>query len=500
MRRYLGVLAMTAVAMAALGSAACGADDENNPTFKVVLHPAPAPRPALKYQLLPPLVDCHPGNAATQYLKAPHEYSTMYGDDKLCDTLDKLRAMPLPELRKQPVKEVNCPLTRPVGSVPNDILEQLDMGARCESCDWALPIHECDYDSIVLAEVQDSRLATRILAVRARLQIADGRFDEALRTLQTGYALGRHVADGPFVIQSLIGASIAGAMSDQVETWIQQPGAPNLYWALESLPRPMIDCRLALEAETEKAYLGHPELRDLENKRYSPEQWQELLERTVDRWQMLTDMETTKWPSKEPNQERNKEEHKRMLQAFLDKYIEAKKALAARGRPAAEVDAMPHAQVVLVYMMQTYDERRDELFKWLARPYAEARAKLEQTQKQLGDGASSGNELFASLAGYAMRLVAVKRASGRVDRGIAGLQILEAIRMYAAAHDGKLPETLKDITDVPIPIDPLSGEPFSYRREGSMAMLESAPAEASRMIPMHTLRYEIRMEPAESRP
>ena len=45
----------------------------------------------------------------------------------------------------------------------------------------------------------------------------------------------------------------------------------------------------------------------------------------------------------------------------------------------------------------------------------------------------------------------------RFERDIAMLRCLEAIRMYAAEHGGKLPRSLEDISSVPVPIDPLHG-------------------------------------------
>ena len=43
---------------------------------------------------------------------------------------------------------------------------------------------------------------------------------------------------------------IANLMTDQLETLLQQPGAPNLYWSLTVLPEPFADLRPALYEET----------------------------------------------------------------------------------------------------------------------------------------------------------------------------------------------------------------------------------------------------------
>ncbi|MHC4228268.1 MAG: hypothetical protein ACYSW0_12655, partial [Planctomycetota bacterium] len=52
----------------------------------------------------------------------------------------------------------------------------------------------------------------------------------------------------------------------------------------------------------------------------------------------------------------------------------------------------------------------------------------------------------------------------RADTRLNVLQCLEAIRDYAATHDGRLPEQLSDISEVDVPKDVLSGKAFEYRR------------------------------------
>jgi hypothetical protein len=61
----------------------------------------------------------------------------------------------------------------------------------------------------------------------------------------------------------------------------------------------------------------------------------------------------------------------------------------------------------------------------------------------------------------------------RFEANLAALQCVEAIRSYAAAHGGKLPEVLTDITEVSVPRDPTNDEPFGYVLTGSTATLES---------------------------
>jgi hypothetical protein len=68
----------------------------------------------------------------------------------------------------------------------------------------------------------------------------------------------------------------------------------------------------------------------------------------------------------------------------------------------------------------------------------------------------------------------VKRAQARLDQRIALLRCVEALRIYAAEQDGKLPAKLDDIP-LPLPVDPATGKPFAYKVEGKTAHLHGEP-------------------------
>jgi hypothetical protein len=480
MNRHLGTLVLIGAAIAA---ATARAEDSGKPPTKIILQPASEPRAALKYQLLPPLLDRRPGNAAIQYLKVPHEQTRLFSDNAFWDTIEKWSEMPLPELRKEVGGEGKKYAW--IAS-QSSIIEMLDRGARCDSCDWDIPIREHEFYTILLPDVQASRSSGRILAARARLQIAEGRYADAIHTLQTGYALGRHVAQGPTLINGLVGVTIAGMMSNQVETLIQQPDAPNLYWALSSLPRPLIDFRPGYDAEFASIYLSYPELRDLEKKDYPPEQWRRLLQKTV--------ADLTKFMRLEVLSPQSDARSLLLVPSMLEGYPRAKRFLIAEGRPAAEVEAMSAAQVILIYTMQTYDELRDDTFKWFSLPYPEARQGMGRSEKKLKESIASGREIIPIATYFLPAVYNVKNAETRMTQKIAALDVLEALRLYAADHDGKLPESLKDITEVPIPLDPFRGEPFIYERHGNSAKLESP------FPSIEPLHYEIQMIHEGSKP
>src|SRR5262249_35100520 len=61
----------------------------------------------------------------------------------------------------------------------------------------------------------------------------------------------------------------------------------------------------------------------------------------------------------------------------------------------------------------------------------------------------------------------------RLERQFAVLRLIEAIRLYAANHEGKLPPSLTDIKDVPVPVCPVTGKSFEYRLEDDHAFLSA---------------------------
>jgi hypothetical protein len=54
--------------------------EEEKKTVQIVLYPAPEPRPALKYQLLPPFLERRPGNAAVWWNGIPAEKEALFAE------------------------------------------------------------------------------------------------------------------------------------------------------------------------------------------------------------------------------------------------------------------------------------------------------------------------------------------------------------------------------------------------------------------------------------
>ena len=109
----------------------------------ITLHPMPLPQPALQYQLLPPLLDRRPGNAAVWWNRIPADRGTLFNDFyKRGGTWDKIgqwMEIPLGDPReKRSARKIRRFATGLAATA--DTFATWPCAARFESCDWQLPI------------------------------------------------------------------------------------------------------------------------------------------------------------------------------------------------------------------------------------------------------------------------------------------------------------------------------------------------------------------------
>jgi hypothetical protein len=77
----------------------------------------------------------------------------------------------------------------------------------------------------------------------------------------------------------------------------------------------------------------------------------------------------------------------------------------------------------------------------------------------------------------------------RFQNNLNALQCVEAIRNYAATHDGRLPEKLSDISDLELPMDVMNDKAFEYSRTAIGAVLQSEMPEGGDVVDI--VRYRI---------
>jgi hypothetical protein len=432
---------------------------------KILVRPMAAPSPALKYRFVPGLSEQTPGNAVVMYYRAFSPEWMAYRREKGYDEkMERLRQLPLAELK-------TTAEARFVEKMP--ALREVERGARRTYCDWELgPRIAEEGIGLLLPDVQSMREFARLLVLRARLEIADGKFAAAIETLKSGFTLGRHISQAGTLIHALVGIAVCTQMLDVSEELLQQPGAPNLYWALTDLSTPLIDARSGFEGEREFLIASMPVLRELRKGLMTMEQ----INKVKQQLQQGLGSELAG----------NKSVDTLFAWTFVG-YTQAKANLLAGGYAEADIKAMPTAQVVLLNELELYERHRDNMFKWFHFPYHIAAPRLEEVEKQLQAERNSVQGVLARLLLPAVAKVLL--AQVRLERRVAALRTIEAVRLHAA-QTGQLPATLADIKVVPVPTDPMLGQPFGYRLEGGTAYLTGAAPPAHKQ-PTAKLSYTL---------
>jgi hypothetical protein len=449
----LGLLVAQPLASAA-DPPASGESAKVPPGVELVVDPAPEPIPALKYHLMPPSAMRRPGNAAPIYLRLVHEQNDEW-KQRLSDAADWLD-LPLDQC---PVDDIRTFLDAFHG-----VTDQLSAAACRTDCNWEYVLENQDPLLIPLPDAQFMRAYARLLAVKARFELSTGDLNGSIGSLQAGMALGQHVTKGPFLVSRLIGKAVSGQMLILIDELVQQPGAPNLYWALAELPRPITSLAPGLETEERLLEMKFPELSDLDRPR-SPQDWQRLAQglrewaREVIKMEQgnKVSQETIKWTGEPPTPQR---------------LADARTYLAGKVRLATSlVQAMSDAEVEVRYTVALHREIIDAWRKWFLVPYPQALTHVPKPSESLLENVRR-RELYP-LISVLSPLSGLLPAQVRTDRQVARQQAIEALRMHAAAT-GKLPDTLEEVTVVPVPADPATGGPFHYSRDKEAAVLDVA--------------------------
>jgi hypothetical protein len=463
-------------------TASVAAAQERQPgdPFRLTLRPAALPAPAVRYRLLPQGGDLVPGNAAAIYYRAMAafvENGTLMQQVRSAQWEDWLK-MPPGEL---PLDEVAARL-----EVIGPILRDFDDAARRRDCDWQLADRP-EGITLLIPEVQGLREMARPLGVRARYRIARGQFAEAVEALRTGYALGHHLGRQSPLIHVLVGAAITQIMDNVLEELLQQPGAPNLYWALAVLPRPYFNLEAGLDQQVNMIECTWPGLRQLGEGPMTPEQVRRLRQEIS---QMIR-----RYGFIDPGPLDVLAQTAR--QALV--LPQAREALAAYGLLAEQLDAMPPFQVVALYCLRDFHRAWDDYAKWLRAgefgpsPASEKdRRRLEEASDRLQRLVLYARPLPANQGILGQFLLEkMGRVAGRTDRRFAILRCAEALRAYAADHRGRLPARLTDVTEVPVPTDPVSGMPFVYEAHGDRAKLSTPLRVGEKPEPYFHFVYEL---------
>jgi hypothetical protein len=429
-----------------------------------------APKPALKYQLLPEVRELNPGNPVQYYLRCFSEQRNFFFSKEAATMRSRYLSMPLAQLAAEDLRNYG-------GSA----LTQADWAARLDTPDWeVLRRVQSEGLDLLLPELDPLRILATALQVRFRGRVALQRYDEASRAAATMFALARHLGESPTRAANLVGLATANLALDTMEEMVQQPGCPNLYWALSDLPCPLVELRKGLQGHSS---LVAAELRLLRDD--SP-----MSEAQID--ELVRHLAGAMGFAREQAGQSPRSFRSRLQARVMDvgRVRAARRRLVDTGstrdllktsstvqvilRRMAEavnaeelVEKFPPAQVILLDEKRAYEIQRDERMKLLGlAPW--------QIDLQIA-GMNPKCDSDCLFAEFLPPVIESRWAQGQLEQRIALLRYVEALRMFAAEHGGKLPLKLSDVS-LPLPADPFTGKAFQYSVVGTTAHLRGRPA------------------------
>ncbi len=429
------------------------------------------PVPALTYQLVFDPGDRLPGPAATGYSQA----ALILTDDQQTqiDAADQAD-----------IDGDAAAFDRAMANLMGDhgrtaaVLARLDDAGRHDGGGLAAAWRHVGL-SAVLPQLTPMRALANLLYVRARQQTRAGQAADAVATLRLGYRLAHDVSDGTPLVCGLVGLGIAAKMDEGLAKLMDRPDAPNLYWALATVPGPVVDVRRVLDGERQWQADANPLL---------------ARGRAADvpaaAWPTMADMAAAMaggddGPPAHPRPPTPAEAAEARAYLAANPTVAAYYARVHRV-PVADAAGVDPAALIGTYFVGRFQEASDELYKWVEQPYPVLLPHVRDLPATLrAEGLEEGN-LFA-IAAPAYR--SAIDAFARRDRTAAALTAVEAVRSYAAAHDGHLPAALADVTDTPVPANPITGLPFEYRVEAGVATL----GDHSPLMADHPLEYTVRV-------
>jgi hypothetical protein len=305
--------------------------------------------------------------------------------------------------------------------------------------------------------------------IDASLAIMEHQYDKAIKAIGAGFRLAEFAKSSgdANLISGLVSIAISGMSFDLVEKLSQQVDAPNLYWALASLPEELWSQRSSIEGESASmSRILYPLLEPAEAN-MTESNWLNRLVLAAEAVVETNGLSDSMTANSDDSARKSKLASAQLavgalLLMFTDRGSEE---LIASGQLADQVQRMSAAEIVTRCTQLSFERTRDNLFKWSLLPsQGEDYSGKEWerfSEKMRSDFIVPANVLLGLLV---PALQAADSASTRCSTTHKQLLLHEALRAHAAAHNGKLPASLDGLEPVPSWPNPDTQKLFEYQR------------------------------------
>jgi hypothetical protein len=426
--------------------------------------PAPTARNLYRVQLLPGLLDQTPGEVLDLAHQAEAELNRAVPDRFNAGVAwkreaDALLAEDLTEIAATRFEAVLKPVAKSL-----DLWEQ---AARARRADWSsFATHLRQRGPFVgSAGSPDFALGAQLFALQARQLLKQDRPANAVRRLGLALSLLRHATQNPRSGEAVQAAFFLDTTLDVLHECQCHPRCPGLYDALAALPRPFLSLRPVCDGLRLGLYGALPGSERILADPAGATLDAEEMTRLAGTYRLFR---SYAGQGIEPLAARVQ-----LGLAIQRSDAAARAAMREAGYAPDVVAATPPLNAAILHALFAGEATLGRQVEALSLPIAAAQARLTlQGRPQPRAPAQPGDpalpvERYVRVVTENV-LVPFASAQRRLDL----LRAVEALRLHAH-RTGSLPAKLDDIRAAAVPVEPLTGQPFHYERDGDRAALDT---------------------------
>ncbi len=455
-------------------------------TMELSLHRKKEPRPALRYRMIADDFERTNGNAALYYLQAiGFSESTASRQVVVEDSENNGLATPGPDSERSasdPESWIGMALRDLPISEVKDFLAQSEfqrplLAQAAHRKHYSLDRDLRNYDPatpLVLSELQELLRMSQYQSLRCRVAIREDDIEDAVRILGQQYALANHLSQDDLLLAGFVAVEASNLAWNDFLQLVQQRSTPNLYWALATLPQPLVPLDRIIAHERNLLFLHITELDEIDDMPRPTGYWQLVIDRLVQLRLMSQLLPGLAERTKLPTSGETERERVALVAAIAAAYPGAKRYLVENTDLSHDrIESLAQVQTVLLAIRSLYEDQRDAMWKWLHVPIwqqpsdmrANHAATLRKNEERYGWTATVTTMLLPIYSSFRYDFI-------RTEQQRAMLQAVEAIRDHAALND-KFPEQLESLR-LPAPMDPSTGKPFIYEFRDDHAILSNS--------------------------
>lgn len=358
--------------------------------------------------------------------------------------IQAIRQINVKDYDELPLEKLSVPEIRGLMCINRSEMKRFVYRARAG---WNYPFGEEPWMNIFLPDVQESRAYARAMMAFSRASIVEGDIPQAEEWILYTMGLAKHIGETPFMVTQLVSVAEVGMALTAIEELIQHPKAGNYYWDLANLPRPFVDYKRTWQFESRMWEKSIPSLSRLDDIP-SAEVWQDVVEKV---FQGIREWYSDAFPKYDSPEGRK----------TWKEWVALSRENLHRVAPelASRMKRMSDAEIGIRYWWLRREQFENCENALLLEPHlALPRINAVLREMQI---AIEQEPLIRSWVSSNVYMPSGMSHFVSLDQRIAMLRVVESIRDWSAAQDGRLPASL-DQLDLPVPLDIVTNRKFEW--------------------------------------